>query len=73
MLLYADRIAGLVIKEAPNLDGEVRKAHKFYPASSSSSRKEYVTFEEADFNKLKELPICLFHVSLISLISKGLT
>ncbi|KAL0910749.1 hypothetical protein M5K25_018832 [Dendrobium thyrsiflorum] len=69
--LSAGRIAGLEIKEAPNLHREVGKVQKFFPGSSSSRDEGDVTLEEADFNELMELPFGYFPPGVRSLIAKG--
>ncbi|KAL0904505.1 hypothetical protein M5K25_026628 [Dendrobium thyrsiflorum] len=69
--LSAGRIAGLEIKEAPNLHREVGKVQKFFPGSSSSRDEGDVTLEEADFNELMELPFGYFSPGVRSLIAKG--
>ncbi|PKU75376.1 hypothetical protein MA16_Dca024133 [Dendrobium catenatum] len=69
--LSAGRIVGLEVKVSHNLNGKVKKVHKFFPVSSSTRDEGDVTLEEADFNELMELPFGYFPVCVKNTFSKG--
>ncbi|PKU75929.1 hypothetical protein MA16_Dca005976 [Dendrobium catenatum] len=69
--LSADRIVGLEVKVAPNLNGEVKKVQIFFPSSSSARDEGDVTLDEAYFNELMELPFGYFPVCVKNTFSKG--
>lgn len=70
--LSVDSVSGLVTKDAPYFNGEVRKVHKFFHGSSSSSNEDDVNLDEVYFNELIELSYGQFLIGVKVLISKDL-